>query len=154
MNLAKYQALLSVVESGSLTAAAAQLGLTQSAVSHSINSLEEELGFAVIKRSRAGVKLTNEGERLLPAVRGLLNSAEQLSQVTAAIRGLDSGLVRIGTFTSVAVHWLPGVLKEFQRDYPRVEFKLLNGDYNDVEQWVRDGSVDIGFVNLPSPLDC
>lgn len=108
MNLAKYQALLSVVESGSLTAAAAQLGLTQSAVSHSINSLEEELGFAVIKRSRAGVKLTNEGERLLPAVRGLLNSAEQLSQVTAAIRGLDSGLVRIGTFTSVAVHWLPG----------------------------------------------
>ena len=135
MNLAKYQALLSVVESGSLTAAAAQLGLTQSAVSHSINSLEEELGFAVIKRSRAGVKLTNEGERLLPAVRGLLNSAEQLSQVTAAIRGLDSGLVRIGTFTSVAVHWLPGVLKEFQRDYPRVEFKLLNGDYNDVEQW-------------------
>ena len=154
MNLAKYQALLSVVESGSLTAAAAQLGLTQSAVSHSINSLEEELGFAVIKRSRAGVKLTNEGERLLPAVRGLLNSAEQLSQVTAAIRGLDSGLVRIGTFPSVAVHWLPGVLKEFQRDYPRVEFKLLNGDYNDVEQWVRDGSVDIGFVNLPSPLDC
>lgn len=154
MNLAKYQVLLSVVESGSLTAAAAQLGLTQSAVSHSINSLEEELGFAVIKRSRAGVKLTNEGERLLPAVRGLLNSAEQLSQVTAAIRGLDSGLVRIGTFTSVAVHWLPGVLKEFQRDYPRVEFKLLNGDYNDVEQWVRDGSVDIGFVNLPSPLDC
>ena len=149
MNLAKYQVLLSVVESGSLTAAAAQLGLTQSAVSHSINSLEEELGFAVIKRSRAGVKLTNEGERLLPAVRGLLNSAEQLSQVTAAIRGLDSGLVRIGTFTSVAVHWLPGVLKEFQRDYPRVEFKLLNGDYNDVEQWVRDGSVDIGFVNLP-----
>ena len=97
MNLAKYQALLSVVESGSLTAAAAQLGLTQSAVSHSINSLEEELSFAVIKRSRAGVKLTNEGERLLPAVRGL---------------------------------------------------------YNDVEQWVRDSSVDIGFVNLPSPLDC
>ena len=90
MNLAKYQALLSVVESGSLTAAAAQLGLTQSAVSHSINSLEEELGFAVIKRSRAGVRLTNEGERLLPAVRGLLNSAEQLNQVTASIRGLDS----------------------------------------------------------------
>ena len=132
MNLAKYQALLSVVESGSLTAAAAQLGLTQSAVSHSINSLEEELGFAVIKRSRAGVRLTNEGERLLPAVRGLLNSAEQLNQVTASIRGLDSGLVRIGAFTSVAVHWLPGVLKEFQRDYPRVDFRLLNGDYHDV----------------------
>ena len=154
MNLAKYQALLSVVESGSLTAAAAQLGLTQSAVSHSINSLEEELGFAVIKRSRAGVRLTNEGERLLPAVRGLLNSAEQLNQVTASIRGLDSGLVRIGAFTSVAVHWLPGVLKEFQRDYPRVDFRLLNGDYHDVEQWLRDGSIDIGFVNLPSPLDC
>ncbi len=74
--------------------------------------------------------------------------------MTAAIRGLDSGLVRIGTFTSVAVHWLPGVLKEFQRDYPRVEFKLLNGDYNDVERVGARRRVDIGFVNLPSPLDC
>ena len=154
MNLSKYEALMTVVETGSLTRAGEILGCTQSAVSHTIDSLEKELGFALLKRSRAGVHLTNEGERIIPAVRNLLSSAEQLSQTAASIRGLDSGTVRIGTFTSVGVHWLPGVLKEFQHDYPNVDFKLLNGDYHDVEQWLGDGSVDIGFVNVPSAVDC
>ena len=154
MNIGKYETLMAVVEWGSLTRAAQALGCTQSAVSHSIDSLEQELGFALLKRGRAGVRLTGEGERLIPAVRNLLNSAEQLAQTAASIRGLESGTVRIGSFTSVAVHWLPPVLKEFQKDYPRVDFKLLNGDYHDVEQWLMEGSIDIGFVNVPSAVDC
>ena len=150
MSIDKYRTLTVVVETKSLTRAAAELGCTQSAVSHSIDALEKELGFAVLIRSRAGVRLTEEGERLMPAVRNLLSSAEQLNQTASAIRGLESGTVRIGAFTSVAVHWLPTVLKEFQHDYPKVDFKLLNGDYHDVEQWLSDGSVDVGFVAMPS----
>ena len=115
MNLSRYETLAAVVEQGSLTLAARQMGVTQSAVSHTIDCLEKELGFPVLKRRRAGVRLTDEGERLMPAVRALLSSAEQLGQTAASIRGLDTGLVRIGAFTSVAVHWLPAVLKEFQR---------------------------------------
>ena len=64
---------------------------------------------------------------MLPAIRGMLNSREQLEQTAAAIRGLDCGTVRIGTFTSVAVHWLPGMIKRFQSEYPKVELKLMNG---------------------------
>ncbi|MBR1456471.1 MAG: LysR family transcriptional regulator [Oscillospiraceae bacterium] len=154
MNLTKYEAFTEVVRQGSLTRAAQELGCTQSAVSHSIDSLEKELGFPLLKRGRGGVQLTAEGERLLPAVNALLGSAEQLNQTAAAIRGLDAGTVRIGAFTSVAVHWLPAVLKEFQTDYPKVDFRLLNGDYHDVEQWISDGSIDIGFVNVPCALDC
>ena len=151
MALDKYQTLMTVVDTGSLTRAAEQLGCTQSAVSHCLDALEKELGFAVLKRSRAGVRLTNEGERLLPAVRGFLGAAEQLRQTASSIRGLESGTVRIGAFTSVAVHWLPPILKEFQRDYPKVDFRLFNGDYHDVEQWLTDGSVDVGFVTMPLP---
>ena len=154
MKLDKYQVFSTVVEQRSLTLAAASLGCTQSAVSHSLDTLEQELGFPLLRRGRAGVTLTAEGERLLPAVRDLLRSREQLRQTADAIRGLDTGLVRIGAFTSVAVHCLPGVLKEFQADFPRVEFKLLNGDYHDVEQWLRDGSIDVGFVNVPCAVDC
>ena len=154
MNIAKYQALVTAVEEGSLTIAAEKLGCTQSAVSHSIAGLEEELGFALITRNRSGVRLTPEGERLMPSVRNLLSSAEQLRQTASSIRGLDSGTVRIGSFTSVAVHWLPAILKHFQQDYPKVEIKLLNGDYNDVDRWIRDGSVDIGFITVPSELEC
>lgn len=154
MTAEKYQVFMTVVEQGNLTRAAELLGCTQSAVSHSIHALEEELGFTLLMRGRGGVRLTDEGERLLPAVRAYLSSGEQLQQTAAAIRGLDSGTVRIGAFTSVAVHWLPGALKAFQRDYPHVEFRLFNGDYHDVNQWLSDGSVDIGFVKMPCGLDC
>ena len=72
----------------------------------------------------------------------------------AAVRGLDTGLIRVGSFTSVAVHWLPGIIKAFQQDHPRIEFKLLNGDYHDVERWLSDGSIDVGFVALPARVEC
>lgn len=150
MPVNKYEAFLKAAELGSLTRAAAELGVTQSAVSHMIGALEEELGFSLLKRGRSGARATAEGERVLPAIRGMLNSREQLEQTAAAIRGLDCGTVRIGTFTSVAVHWLPGMIKQFQADYPNVELKLMNGDYHDVEQWLADGSCDLGFIALPT----
>jgi DNA-binding transcriptional LysR family regulator len=150
MSMNKYEAFVRAVELGSLTRAAEALGVTQSAVSHMIGSLEEEFGFSLLRRGRSGAVPTADGERVLPAIRGMLNHSEQLSQIVASIRGLDSGTVRIGTFTSVAVHWLPGMIKAFQADYPNVEIKLMNGDYHDVEQWLAEGSVDLGFVALPS----
>ena len=118
MSISKFETLAKVCELGSLTKAAEVLGCTQSAVSHTINSLEEQFGFAILTRSRAGVKLTDDGQRIMPSVRGMLNYYEQLNQTVSAIRGLDFGTVRIGAFTSVAVHWLPGVIKEFLRLYP------------------------------------
>ena len=154
MSISKYETLAKVCELGSLTKAAEALEITQSAVSHTINSLEEQFGFAILTRSRAGVKLTDNGQRIMPSVRGMLNYYEQLNQTVSAMRGRDCGAVRIGAFTSVAVHWLPGVIKEFQRDYPNVDIKLLNGDYHDVEKWLTEGSVDLGFVNLPTKLNC
>jgi len=154
MNLERVRLFVTVVEEGSLTRAAESVGCTQSAVSHAIAALEEELGFALLKRGRGGVKLTGEGERLLPSARSLLAAAEQLNQTASSIRGLESGTVRIGAFTSVAVHWLPAILKQFQQDYPKVDFRLLNGDYHDVEQWLADGSVDVGFVSVPCGVGC
>jgi DNA-binding transcriptional LysR family regulator len=154
LNISKYQTFLKVIELGSLTRAAEALGCTQSGVSHTINSLEEELGFTLLIRSRAGVQLTAEGERVLPAMRSILNGFSQLEQIVSSIRGLDTGVIRVGSFTSVAVHWLPGIIKRFLKDHPNVEFKLLNGDYHDVERWLTDGSIDVGFVPLPARVDC
>lgn len=154
MQISKYEVLAKVIEHGSLTLAAQDLGCTQSAVSHSISALEAELGFSVLRRSRGGVSLTDNGERIMPAIRGLLNYSEQLKQTASAIRGLDSGTVRIGTFTSVAVHWLPGVIKDFRRDYPNVEIRLMSGDYHDVENWLNEGSIDLGFINMPADVPC
>ena len=152
MPVNKYEAFLRAVELKSITRAAESLGVTQSAVSHMISSLESELGFALLKRSRSGAQPTADGERVLPSIRGIISSQEQLEQTASAIRGLDRGTVRIGTFTSVGVHWLPGIIAAFQAEYPNVELKLMSGDYHDVEQWLLDGSADLGFVPLPTQI--
>lgn len=154
MAVSKYEIFLKVVELQSLTRAAEQLGYTQSGVSHVISGLEEEFGFPLFIRRRSGTRLTPDGERVLPVIRDIVNSSEQLNQIVSAVNGLNAGTVRLGVFSSVAVHWLPEMLKRFQRDYPNVEFRLLNGDYHDVEQWLAEGSIDLGFVNLPLEQDC
>lgn len=154
MTVSKYEVLIKVAELGSLTKAAEALGCSQSNVSHVISGLEEEFGFALFRRGRGGARLTPDGQRVLPAVRSVLSGNERLRQTVAAIRGLDAGTVRIGAFSSVAVHWLPGMIKAFTKDFPNIEFGLSNGDYHDVESWLFDGSVDLGFVTLPTAVDC
>lgn len=154
MSIKKYEVFVKVVELGSLTRAAEALGLTQSGVSHIISTMEAEFGFPLLRRSKSGVTVTPDGEKLMPALRGVLNSSEQLNQIVASINGLTCGTVRIGAFTSVAVHWLPGIIKEFSAAFPNIEIKLLNGDYHDVATWLSSGEADIGFVAYPEELDC
>lgn len=109
MSITKYQVFLSTVELGSLTKTAEALNLTQSGVSHAIASLEEEFGFLLLIRDRAGIRLTSNGERLLRYVRDILQANERLKQEVAAINGLETGTVRIGSFVSVSTQWLPPI---------------------------------------------
>ena len=150
MSIQKYQVFLHVMEAGSVSRAAEDMGLTQSAVSHALSSLEEEFGFKLLTRSRAGVRLSSEGKRILPAIRDILSAEERLRETASSIHGLSTGTIRVASFSSVAVHWLPAMLKAFQEQYPQIRFKLLNGDYHDVEQWLEEGAVDLGFVSLPT----
>lgn len=154
MDIKKYEVFEKTVELSSLTRAAEELGLTQSGVSHIIATLEEEFGFPLLSRSRTGARLTPEGEKVMPYIRSILRAQEQLEQTAAELRGLSAGTVRLGTFTSVAVHWLPAMMQEFQKLYPQVEFRLFNGDYHDVDRWLSDGSIDLGFVTLPTDGKC
>ena len=150
MSIQKYQVFLRVMETGSVSRAAEDMNITQSAVSHALSSLEEEFGFRLLNRSRAGVRLSSEGKRILPAIRDILSAEERLRETVSSLHGLSTGTVRLATFSSVAVHWLPAMLKAFQEKYPQIRFKLLNGDYHDVEQWLEEGAVDLGFVSLPT----
>ncbi len=148
MSLTKFEILSTVVETGSLTKAAEALSLTQSAVSHAISSLESQWGFSILIRDRSGVHLTSNGERILKYIREVLQWNEQLKQEVAAINGLEVGTVRIGTFTSVSTQWLPGIMKRFESQHPSIEIKLLEGDYDDINQWIANGAVDFGFTSL------
>ena len=154
MSLKKYEAFVRTVELGSLTKAAQSLGSTQSRISHILNDLEEEYGFRLMHRSRGGIELTEAGRLLLPRMQAIVQKEQELAECVAEIRNADAGTVRLGVFTSVAVHWLPGMIRAFQAAHPRAQLEMRSGDYHDVEQWLMEGSIDIGFVNVPSTVDC
>lgn len=143
----RYTALLKIIETGSFTAAARLLGYTQPALSQMIASLESELGIRLLNRSRYGIRLTPEGERLLPGIQSAVSQYEAMRQTADEIRGLESGLVRIGTVSSVSCRWLPGVIRKFWAEHPNIEIALHQGDYTSIQDWVRTGTVDFGFVN-------
>ncbi|MFG6494775.1 LysR family transcriptional regulator [Fictibacillus sp. UD] len=142
-----YYAFIKAVETGSFTKAAEELGYTQSAISQMVHSLEEELSTILILRSRTGVTLTPDGEEFLPFIKKICNSHRELKEKIKEMEGLETGLIRIGSFSSVSCHWLPGLIKEFKKQYPAVEFEIHQGDYTDIANWIKEGSVDFGFVN-------
>ena len=154
MAQSKYKIILSVVEMGSLTRAAEKCGVTQSAVSHALQALESEAGFPLIIRNRSGVRLTPEGEKLLPVIRRIVQALDSYHAQTQSLRSSEGGCIRIGAFTSVAVHWLPRIIKEYQAQHPAVDFRMLGGDYHDIAQGFASGSIDVGFVtremNIPA----
>ncbi|MGG1616377.1 LysR family transcriptional regulator [Paenibacillus sp. NRS-1782] len=150
MNLFKYKVFLSVVETGSFTKAGELLKLTQSAISHAISALEHEIGLTLLIRGRSGIRLTNNGERLMKHFREIIQMDEKLYQEVALIKGLEIGTVKIGTFSSVSIHWLPRIIKKFNEQFPLIEMKLLDGNYHEIESWLANGEADFGFVNLPT----
>lgn len=150
MSLSKYEIFDTIVEVGSLTKAAEKLNLTQSGVSYAISTLESDLGFALLKRDRSGISLTSNGERVLKHIKRILHEEQQLQLELAAIKRLDTGSVRIGTLSSVSLQWLPGILEEFHQKYPHIEIKTHMGCYDEMSEWISNGTVDFGFVSLPT----
>ena len=150
MNIQKYLAFIKTVEYGSFTKAAEILNYSQSGISRMINDLEKEWNVSLLERNRTGVKLTSDGMKILPIAQSVCNEFNRLQEQVDEINGLESGLIRIGTFSSVATHWLPNIIKEFQKDYPNIDYELLLGDYTEIEEWIKTGRVDLGFLRLPT----
>ncbi|WP_244835137.1 LysR family transcriptional regulator [Clostridium sp. BJN0001] len=145
--LTKYDAFIKVIETGSFTKAADQIGYTQSAVSQMISSLESTLNTKLISRTKKSIILTPDGKEYLPFIKNIRNAELELLEKKKEMQGLQSGIIRIGTFSSVSCNWLPLLIKKFKKKYPYVHFHLMQGEYTNVDNWVKDGSVDFGFIN-------
>ncbi|WP_029049476.1 LysR family transcriptional regulator [Cupriavidus sp. amp6] len=150
MSLSAYEVFVAIAERGSFAAAAHQLNLSPSAVSHALASFEQELGFALFVRNRSGVRLTSGGEALLPTVREVLQCNEKLEQQASKLLGLEAGTVRIGAFSSVSVAWMPKIIRSFADLYPNIQVSIEQGGYDDVVEWITKSKVDLGFVTLPA----
>ena len=153
MDISRYEIFLSAAECGSFSRVALQFGYTQSGVSHMMRSLETEMGFPLFNRTKDGVILTKDGERILPAIRALVNTNSQLEDSISAITGLKYGILRIGAQTSMTIMFLRPVMKEFHKNYPHVHFNIINGSTLQLSQLLTNSQIDIGFFSKQNSSD-
>ncbi|MDD3298506.1 MAG: LysR family transcriptional regulator [Bacillota bacterium] len=141
-----YRVLSIVAETGKIITAAEILHLTPSAVSHTILTLEKNLGFAIFRRNRNGVELTDNGARILPLVRSIIREQENLEQRASSILGIHEGTVRVGAFYSVTMNWLVDIFTKFHTLYPNIEIQFYEGGHQDILRWIELNMVDLVFI--------
>ena len=146
----KYEAFVTAAQMGSFKKAAEKLGYTQAGISYMMNALEEEMGTALFIRDRAGVRLTADGQNLLPWIQDVRASEQALQTHLDEIRDSEVGTVRVATFASVAIHWLPSIISEFLEVHPKMDFEFSCFENQDLmEEAIWNGQFDCGFVTLP-----
>ena len=143
----RYEIFLKVCETGSFSRAADALNYTQSGISQMMAGLEEELGVQLFARINRGVSLTDSGTRLLPYIQELANQKDRLRQAAFNINHKVEGKLRVGSISSITTLWMPEVVRYFRQNYPKVEVEILDGNYDEIRDWIVHGQVDCGFLS-------
>jgi len=150
MTLTQLEIFSRVAELRGFTAAATRLGISQSAVSHAIRSLELELGVELFRRHQSVVELSDIGQQLLLRARAMLGLADTLQQEAADARGMRRGTLRIGSFgPTSSIKLLPTILQRYRTLHPGIEVHVDEGPDRQVLEWLDERRIDVGFVVLP-----
>lgn len=134
----------------SFSKCAAALNITQPAVSRHIGELEARYGMPLFTRGTSGVALTKAGGLLLSHAESLLSAYQKMDYDMELLSQTGRGRLSIGASTTIAMYLLPPVLAAFMKRSGGVEVSMLSGNSENVEQWLRDGTVDIGLVENAS----
>lgn len=147
MDIKRWRVMLAVDDYGSFTRAGEELGYTQSGITQMMKSLEKDAGFSLFIKDGRGMSLTADAKALVPAVRSLLNADEVIRQEIASLKGAQVGTIKIGTYLSCSIHWIPKIIREFQRKHPDIHFKIIEGVEGELADWIQERRVDIGFIS-------
>ena len=153
MESVRARAFLESAERGSFRAAADALGYTPSAVSQLVAALEKDLKLNLLVRSKKGVTVTPEGSRLLPIVRSYLAREKEMYELASEMQGLSVGNLTIAAYPSIATTWLPELVRTFQRDYPDIEFSIMEGVRQDLFHNLDQHVADMAFLAYAEPMD-
>jgi DNA-binding transcriptional LysR family regulator len=150
MTPAQLQAFVTVAQVNSFTTAATMIGISQSAVSHAIKSIEKELGVTLFMRGKADIELTEVGNNILSKVHSVLGLFESIRQTANETKNLQQGVLKIGSFgPSFSAYLLPIILRDYQKHYPHIKVFIEEGEDHQVKEWVADRKVDLGCIILP-----
>ncbi|WP_240939145.1 LysR family transcriptional regulator [Diaphorobacter sp. HDW4A] len=150
--LRQLELLLSIAEAGSIASAGSKIGMTPSATSHALRSLESTLGTILVDRSASTVELTQAGERILPHVRDAFAALNLVKTTANANAGLQGGVLGVGSFgPSSSLNLLPPLLAAFGLRHPAIEVRVAEKSDSEIELDIIERRVEIGFVTLPKP---
>lgn len=141
MDTNKIKMFLLTAQYKNFSRVAEELTYTPSAVSHMADSLEKELGLKLFLRTRKGVEITQAGKDLYGKFKAVIDAENELNKTASAMsEGLNFSL-KIGTYSSVALRILPGVLQGFKKQYPQIKTTILVDDY--MQNWIGNGTADV-----------
>jgi DNA-binding transcriptional LysR family regulator len=156
MDFEKLEIFVQVAECGSLSKAAMLSHVGPSALSRQLAALEAECGGRLLHRTGRGVSLTDLGQRILPNAKALLKEADRFKSEVELASGVCRGVVHIGCVATLATRLMAPVFLLARQRYPDVLLHVVTGMSGQIEQWVADGSIDLGFIirhgaqNLPA----
>ncbi len=147
MESARCRAFVASAEEGSFTAAGKRLDYTPSGVSQLVRAFEEELGMPLLARRNRGVVLTREGESVYPQVVEFIKKEDAMFGMARKITDLEVGTITIATFTSIATHILPKIIKDFSCVYNNISIKIIEGSKERIEELLSENKADLAFVS-------
>lgn len=150
MEIRQLRAFVAIAESGTFTAGALRVHVTQAAISMQIRQLETEIGAKVFVRAPRHVILTEAGEQLLRRARHILREHDAALDEIAELAGAERGRLRIGSASAmVLTEQLPTILKELRKQHPAAEIAVTSGTSEVLVDQILAGEVDVAFVSLP-----
>ena len=155
MDSKKLEILMTTVDLGSFTKASEVVGYTQSGLTHMMDALEREVGFPLLQRNHSGIQLTEQGKRLMPAIREFLQANANLESQIRAVAEEKTEVIRIAAYASIAMHWMPEILYRFKRLCPGVSVDLRMVDHAlEPFELLESGQSDVIFASRQNYACC
>lgn len=153
MELQQMRYVVAVAELGSFTRAAERCFVVQSALSHQVARLEQELGVRLFHRTSRQVRLSVAGEAFLPVARQCLDAADRAVAEVAATTGVLRGVLSVGVIPTVAAVDVPAALRAFREQHPQVQVRLAGANSEESVRQVVAGTLDLAFLGLPEGVE-
>ena len=147
MDIQKLQALAVIQEAGSFSRAAETLGYSQAGLTYMMNSLENEVGLRLLDRSYSGVRLSETGKALMPKIHRLLQVYDSLNGEIRACKRSQESTLRLAALDTISTRWVPRAVAQLKEEYPHITVSVISGSPMQVDNWLRDGSVEIGVTD-------
>lgn len=143
----KYKVILEVIKTCNISKAAKNLSYSQSAISQTIKSFESEMGFPIFKRTNSGVVLLPNAEKVIKPLKIICQENEHLQRLSDMMTKSEIGTVRIGSFISFAITYLPKILKEFTKKYPKIKYEIFTGNQREIYEKLNKNEIDVAFTS-------